>query len=48
MAEAGLVQIETGAIQVTAAGWFLVRAIAMVFDQHLQQALERQRYSRVV
>ena len=36
------------AIQVTAAGWFLVRAIAMVFDHHLQVAKERRGFSRVV
>ena len=28
MAESGLVELEDGAVQVTAAGWFLVRAIA--------------------
>ena len=48
MAQSGLVQLEPAAIQVTAAGWFLVRAIAMVFDRHLQQAKERKRYSRVI
>jgi oxygen-independent coproporphyrinogen III oxidase len=48
MARSGLVELEEGAIQVTAAGWFLVRAIAMVFDHHLQAARERSRYSRVV
>jgi hypothetical protein len=30
------------------AGWFLVRAIAMVFDRHLQFAKERHGFSRVV
>jgi oxygen-independent coproporphyrinogen-3 oxidase len=35
-------------VQVTAAGWVLVRAVAMVFDRHLQQARERGRFSRVV
>ena len=48
MARAGLVELEEGAIRVTAAGWFLVRAIAMVFDRHLQAARERHRFSRVV
>ena len=49
MAESGLVTLEQDALQVTAAGWFLVRAIAMVFDRHLQSAKERpQRFSRVV
>ena len=31
--ESGLVDLEAAAVQVTSAGWFLVRAIAMVFDQ---------------
>jgi oxygen-independent coproporphyrinogen-3 oxidase len=44
----GLVAVEAGAVQVTAAGWFLVRAIAMVFDRHLQAAKERHGFSRVV
>ena len=48
MARSGLVEVEDGAIQVTAAGWFLVRAIAMVFDRYLQSAEERQRFSKVV
>ena len=48
MAAAGLVTLEPGAIQVTAAGWFLVRAVAMVFDRHLRQAQEKRRYSKVL
>lgn len=36
MAAAGLVELDGETIQVTASGWFLVRAIAMVFDRHLQ------------
>jgi len=46
--EANLVVIEHGAVQVTAAGWYLVRAIAMVFDLPLQVANERHGFSRVV
>ena len=46
--QANLVAIEDGAVQVTAAGWYLVRAIAMVFDRHLQLAKERHGFSRVV
>jgi len=45
---AKLVAFEAGVIQVTAAGWFLVRAIAMVFDHHLQVAKGRRGFSRVV
>jgi len=48
MAEAGLVEIEPGAIQVTAAGWFLVRAVAAVFDRHLRADQQRERFSRVI
>lgn len=48
MAAAGLVTLEPGAIQVTAAGWFLVRAVAMVFDKLLRQAQEQRRYSKVL
>jgi oxygen-independent coproporphyrinogen-3 oxidase len=48
MADSGLVTLGEGAVQVTAAGWFLVRAVAMVFDHHLQSAQEKHRFSRVV
>jgi len=42
LAASGLVTFDEGAIQVTAAGWFLVRAIAMVFDAHLHKARDAQ------
>ena len=48
MAEAGLVQIEPGAIQVTASGWYVVRAVAMVFDRWLQSDQLRERFSRII
>ena len=48
LAEAGLVELDERAVRVTATGWFLVRAIAMVFDRHLKMARERTRFSRVV
>lgn len=44
----GLLSLEDGAVQVTPTGWFLVRAIAMVFDKHLQADQRRQRYSKVI
>lgn len=47
-AEAGLVELEPGAIQVTEPGWYLVRAVAMVFDRYLQSDSLRERFSRVV
>ena len=48
MAEAGLVQLEPGAIQVSATGWYIVRAVAMVFDRWLQGDPQRERFSRVI
>jgi oxygen-independent coproporphyrinogen-3 oxidase len=47
MADSGLVELQDRAVQVTTAGWFLVRAIAMVFDRHLQAAQDRRRFSKV-
>jgi oxygen-independent coproporphyrinogen-3 oxidase len=44
----GLVALEPDAVQVTAPGWFLVRAIAMVFDKHLQADRVRERFSRII
>lgn len=48
MAEEGLVTINSTGIEVTEAGWFLVRAIAMVFDKHLQVDQDRARFSRII
>ena len=48
MADAGLVQIEPDAIQVTATGWYVVRAVAMVFDRWLQGDQRRERFSRMI
>jgi oxygen-independent coproporphyrinogen-3 oxidase len=48
LAQAGLVVLEPAAIQVTEAGWFLVRAVAMTFDRHLRADPVRERFSRVV
>ncbi|MDY0747355.1 oxygen-independent coproporphyrinogen III oxidase [Paucibacter sp. R3-3] len=48
LAEAGLVQLEPAAVQVTAAGWFLVRAVAAVFDRNLRSDRQRERFSRVI
>jgi oxygen-independent coproporphyrinogen-3 oxidase len=47
MAQSGLVTIDGDAVQVTPAGWFLVRAVAMVFDRHLRDAAERRRFSKL-
>jgi oxygen-independent coproporphyrinogen-3 oxidase len=48
LAEAGLVEIEDDAIQVTATGWYVVRAIAMAFDRYLQSDKARERFSRII
>ena len=48
MAEQGLVEIEPGALQVTRMGWYFVRAVAMVFDRHLQADRQRERFSRII
>jgi oxygen-independent coproporphyrinogen III oxidase len=48
MAEAGLVELESGAVQVTATGWYVVRAVAMVFDRYLQSDRQRERFSRII
>jgi len=48
MAASGLVGLERAALQVTASGWFLVRAIAMVFDRHLRESQAQRRFSRVI
>jgi oxygen-independent coproporphyrinogen-3 oxidase len=44
----GLVVVDDAAIQVTRAGWYVVRAIAMVFDKYLQGQAPLERFSRVV
>jgi oxygen-independent coproporphyrinogen III oxidase len=44
----GLVQVDDGAIHVTPTGWFFVRAVAMVFDRHLQSDRNRARFSRII
>ena len=35
-------------MQVTAKGWFFVRAVAMVFDRYLQTDQKRKQFSRVI
>ena len=48
LAERGWVKLGERAIQVTPEGWYFVRAVAMVFDRHLQADKTRQRYSRII
>ena len=44
----GLVEVGDTEIQVTATGWFFVRAVAMVFDRHLRADRARERFSRII
>jgi len=47
-AEQGLVQFDATGIQVTAKGWFFVRAVAMVFDKYLQTDRTRAKFSKIL
>lgn len=44
----GLVVVDDTSIQVTAQGWFFVRAVAMVFDRYLQTDRTRARFSKII
>ncbi len=44
----GLVEISESGIEVTSAGWYFVRAIAMVFDNYLQKDQNRARFSKII
>lgn len=46
--EQGLVTLDETGIQVTAQGWFFVRAVAMVFDRYLQVDRNRARFSKII
>jgi oxygen-independent coproporphyrinogen-3 oxidase len=48
LAEMGLVEVGSQAIQVTATGWYFVRAVAMTFDRYLQSDKVRERFSRII
>lgn len=48
LVESGLVQLESDGVRVTALGWYFVRAIAMVFDRHLQADKAVERFSRII
>jgi oxygen-independent coproporphyrinogen-3 oxidase len=44
----GLVTVDDTGIQVTANGWFFVRAVAMVFDRYLQADRTRAKFSKII
>lgn len=46
--EQGMVTLSDQGIVVTAQGWFFVRAVAMVFDRHLQADRTRARFSKII
>ncbi len=48
LAEQGLVTLDDSGIQVTAMGWFFVRAVAMVFDRYLQTDRTRAKFSKII
>ena len=48
LAADGLVTLTADAIQVTRSGWFVVRAVALVFDRHLADSAARERFSKIV
>jgi len=46
--QAGMVQLRPDSIEVTALGWYFVRAVAMVFDRYLQADRTRERFSKII
>jgi oxygen-independent coproporphyrinogen-3 oxidase len=48
LVDQGLVVMDDAGIQVTADGWFFVRAVAMVFDRYLQTDRTRARFSKII
>jgi len=48
LADQGLVRVSDTGIEVTAEGWYFVRAVAMVFDRYLQADRHRVQFSRIL
>jgi len=44
----GLVTLNEAGLEVTADGWFVVRAVAMVFDRYAQHDQHRTRFSKII
>ena len=44
----GLCEVSADGVQVSATGWFFVRAVAMVFDRQLRADKARERFSRII
>ena len=47
-AKQGLIEFDSRVITVTATGWYLVRAIAMVFDKYVQSDEKRAHFSKIL
>ena len=48
LVDQGLAVMDDAGIQVTADGWFFVRAVTMVFDRYLQSDRTRARFSKII
>lgn len=48
MQSQGLVLVGDTGIEVTATGWFFVRAVGMVFDRYLQQGRSIAQFSKIL
>ena len=48
LVEQGLVVVNGHSFEVTAQGWFFVRAVAMVFDRYLQADRARSQFSKII
>jgi oxygen-independent coproporphyrinogen III oxidase len=48
LVEKGLVVMEPDGVRVSPLGWYFVRAVAMVFDRHLQADKAVERFSRII
>jgi oxygen-independent coproporphyrinogen-3 oxidase len=48
LAAQGLILVNRSGIEVTALGWFFVRAVAMTFDRYLQADRNRSRFSKII
>jgi oxygen-independent coproporphyrinogen-3 oxidase len=44
----GLLTVNETDLEVTADGWFVVRAVAMVFDRYAQHDQHRTRFSKII
>ena len=44
----GMVEVDNAGIRVTTQGWYVVRAVAMVFDRYLQADCNRRKFSKII